>query len=102
MTNFGSIDPNQAGPDGLQPPAAGHYTILAQQTFSKLFAILEDADWRNNPRGPLAYHWNTATGQSATYLINLAWNLNRIYNGVPVESRVRLLPKFNSLLYPTD
>lgn len=99
--NFLDISPDDAQPEGYGENAA-ESVRLAQGTYRDLFSRLNETDWPRNPVGPLAFHWRTATGQSATYLINIAYAVNRLSRKITSKSVELFSAKLASLLRPTN
>ncbi|GJP28264.1 hypothetical protein NJB18091_10130 [Mycobacterium marinum] len=99
--NFLDISPEDAQPEGYGENAAENVR-LAQETYRDLFIRLGETDWPRNPVGPLAFPWRTATGQSATYLINIAFAMNRFSRNITSKSGELFNAKLASLLRPTN
>lgn len=99
--NFLSIDPADANPEGIgedAPTLVG----MAQETFRAALERMSDTDWSDNPLGPLAHHWNHPTGQSATYLINIAAAVGRFSHSITKRSRPLLDAKIATLFRPAN
>jgi hypothetical protein len=101
VPNFLDISPEDSQPEGYGENAA-ESVQLAQGTYRDLFSRLAETDWPGNPVGPLAFPWRIATGQSATYLINIAYAMNRFSRNITSKSEELFNAKLTSLLRPTN
>ena len=76
-----TIDPAESRPQGIDddgPRNGAVWTEFAQNVFRELLTFTGEENWAKVPAGPLAYHWNHPTGQSASRLIHMAMRLNQL------------------------
>jgi hypothetical protein len=98
--HFLTIDPAAAEPEGFGPQSAS-WVEFAQNVYRQLIEQLDIPGWLEAPVGPLASDWKSATGQSATRLINLATRLNALVPSVDANARGLFKAKLQSLFRPT-
>lgn len=102
VENFLAIDPATAHPEGIPADAAAGEVRWAQELYADLFKRLGETTWPEQPVGPLTYHWQSARGQSATYLINLAITLKRLHDDMTAKSTELFWDKVRMVFGPNS